>query len=123
MVSVKNLGASISYYEIEPNIVHVSLKGRLDVRHVPSIQDEFERITTSGKKPVIVDLSGVTLMNSVGLALLIENANALRVCQIPMILLNPGPRVERVIRIACVDQFLPIVYDLNEALRKIKTAA
>jgi len=115
--------ARLSYCEIEPGIIGVILRGRLDVRRVPQIQDEFQRITTSGRKPVIVDLSEVELMNSVGVAMLVENANTLRASGIPMILLNPRPRVERVIRIAHLDQLLPIVHDLNEALRTIKTAA
>jgi anti-sigma B factor antagonist len=126
MSSVRNLGrqaSRISSYEIEPNIICVCLKGRLDVRSIPQIQDEFQRITISGGKPVIVDLSGVELMNSVGLAMLIDGANSLRAVRTPMILLNPGPRVEKMIRIAHVDQFLPIVHDVKEALRKIKTAA
>ena len=115
--------ARISSYEIEPNILCVRLSGRLDVRGVPQIESEFQRITTSGRNSVIVDLSEVELMNSVGLAMLIESANSLRDIGLPVILLNPGPRVARVIRIARVDQFLPIVHDLNEARKKIKAAA
>jgi anti-anti-sigma factor len=115
--------ARLSHCEIEPGIVGVVLRGRMDVRRVPQIEGEFQRITTSGKKPVIVDLSEVDLMNSVGVAMLIESANILRANGIPMILLNPRPRVEHVIRIAHIDQLLPIVFDLSEALTKIKTAA
>jgi len=55
--------------------------------------------------------------------MLVENANILRASGIPMVLLNPKPTVERVIRIAYLDQLLPIVHDLNEALRLIKKAA
>lgn len=116
-------GAHLSYSDVEPGIVGVALTGRLDVRSVPQIQDEFQRITLFGKKPVIVDLSGVELINSVGLAMLIENANAMRISGMPMVLLNPQMRVERVIRMAYLDELLPIVYDLNDALRKIKPAA
>lgn len=118
-----NRSVSLSHCELEPGVIGVVLTGRLDVRRIPQIQDEFRSITTSRKKPVIVDLSDVDLMNSVGVAMLIESANTLRTSGIPMILLNPRPRVERVIRIAYLDQLLPIAYDLNEALRKIKTAA
>ena len=114
--------ARVSHSEVEPGIIAVVLTGRLDVRNVPHVEEEFRRITSSGK-PVIVDLSGVELMNSVGLAMLIEGANSMRACGAPMVLLNPRQRVEKVIRIASLDQMLPILSELNEAVRRIKTAA
>ena len=113
----------LRYSEVEPGIGLVCLEGRLDVRAVPQIQNEFESRTASAKKPVIVDLSGVELMNSVGLGLLMANANSLRALGAAMILLSPQPRVEKVIRMASVEQLLPIVHDLHEALSRIKRAA
>ena len=73
-------------------------------------------------KPVIVDLSGVDLMNSIGLGMLITAANSLKVMGAHLILFNPQPKVERVIRLACVDQLLPIVYDLTHAIKSVKAA-
>lgn len=115
----KILGVQLNYHEIESRIGYVCLTGRLDVRNVPQIEQIFEFMTTAQKKPVIVDLTGVDLMNSIGLGMLISNANALKLHGVRMILLNPQRRVERVIRIACVDELLPIVKDMDEALRKI----
>ena len=69
---------------------------------------------------MIVDLSGVELMNSAGLGLLIASANMLSLYNKVMILLNPNPRVEHVIRIACLQPFLPVVFGMLEALKKIK---
>lgn len=114
-------GVLLSYHEIDPGIGCVSLTGRLDARNVPQIEMVFEFMTTAQKKPVIVDLGGVDLMNSVGLGMLITNANALRVHGARMILLNPQRRVERVIRIACVEQLLPIVRDMAEALKRFSS--
>ena len=119
-VADKIRGVLMSYHEIRPGVGCVGLIGRLDVRHVPQIERLFEFMTATQKRPVVVDLSGVELLNSIGLALLISNANSLSVHKAAMILLNPQPRVERVIRMACLDQLLPIVYSVAEALRKIK---
>ena len=113
-------GASIRYQGIESDIGYVSLIGRLDVRSVPQIEEEFQNTVVQPGKPVIVDLSGVELMNSVGLGMLIVAANCLTPHGIPLVLLKPQPKVERVIRMACVDALLPITHSLAEALKIIK---
>lgn len=116
----KNSGVLISYHDIESAVGCVSLAGRLDVRSVPQIEQVFESMTSLREKSVIVDLGGVELMNSVGLGMLISNANALSVHGARMILFNPQPRVAKVIRIAGVEQLLPIEYDLAAALKRCR---
>ena len=116
-------GVLMSYFEVEAGVGCVCLIGRLDVRTVPQMERVFEFMTASQRKPVIVDLSGVELMNSIGLGMLITNANTLRFYGASMILLDPPPRVERVIRFASLDQLLPIVHSKAEALKRIKESA
>lgn len=119
----KMRGALIRYQVLESDIGYVSLIGRLDVRSVPQIEEEFQNTVVPPQKPLIVDLSGVELMNSVGLGLLIVASDSLNVHGIPVVLLNPQPKVERVIRMACVDALLPITHSLADALKVLKANA
>lgn len=114
----KSSGVLISYHEIDSTVGCVSLVGRLDVRNVPQVEQVFESMTALRKKSVIVDLGGVELMNSVGLGMLISNANALSVHGARMTLFNPQPRVAKVVSMAGVEQLLPIEYDLAAALKR-----
>ena len=109
------------YKEIDGGIGHICLSGRLDVRTVPKIEAKFA-VAAEGRS-LIVDLSGVELMNSVGLGMLITHANMLRAAGRSMVLLSPSPRVEKVVRIAGLDiLLLPIVFDMPSALRIIRNA-
>ena len=72
---------------------------------------------------MIIDLSDVTLITSIGLGMLITSANALRLCSAPMILLNPARNVETVLEMAGVNDILPIEHDLNAALKRIQRSS
>jgi anti-anti-sigma factor len=122
-VDRKMASARVSYQEIDSGIGYIYLTGRLDVRTVPLIEAEFVALTAGQKKSVIVDLSGVELMNSAGLGMLISTANAMMRHGRHMALLYPKPRVERVIRIACLDMLLPIMHDLADAWIRLKTGS
>ena len=110
----------IRHEEIGSDIGLIYLAGRMDIMGIQKIELQFAAITSAQRKSVIVDLRQVELMNSVGLGLLITNANILKAQGKLMILLKPQSRVERVIRIAGLDELLPIEYDLSEALKRIK---
>jgi anti-anti-sigma factor len=105
---------------IAPDVGCVYLSGRLDIPGVQEVQLKFTVFTATQRKPVIVDLSDVTLITSIGLGMLITGANALKTHGVPMILLNPQPNVAEVLELACVNEILPIEQDLEAALRRIQ---
>jgi anti-anti-sigma factor len=113
----------IDYESIEPNIGCVRLSGALDISGVQEVSLKFTTYTATARKPVIVDLNQVTLITSMGLGMLIMNAKSLLLHRLPTVLLNPQPTVEKVIRMSGLDQILPIEYDLDSALKRIKAAA
>ena len=105
--------------EIKPGIRSIHIKGRLDILGVEKIEVQFGEMTTFAKESVIVDLTEVELLSSAGLGMLIANANNLKSQGKVLILLRPQTRVERVIRIACLDELLPIEFDVTMALKRI----
>ena len=110
----------IFYEPLDSGIGFVRLKGRLDIPGVQEIDLRFTTFTATRRKPVIVDLSEVTMITSMGLAMLITNAKSLRTLGLPMILLSPIPQTEKVIKMSALDEILPIEHDFDTAVQKIK---
>jgi len=109
------------YEDIATNIRLIYLSGRLDVLGVDQIESSFTSLASNDGRSVIVDLSRVELMNSVGLGMMIRNANTLAAQGKAIVLLTPAPRIKRVIEIASIDELIPIEYNLSAALKRIKT--
>ena len=112
--------AGLRYVTLESGISYIYLSGRLDILGVQQIETKFAALIATQRKSIIVDLNNVELLSSIGLGMLISNANSLYAHCKRMILLNPKSRVERVIRIACLDLILPISHNMHEALELIK---
>jgi anti-anti-sigma factor len=110
----------IGHKEIGPDIGLIYLKGRLDIMGVQKIELKFTAFSSTQRRSVIVDLSEVELMNSVGLGMLISNAKTLKAHGKKMVLLKPDSHVETVITMAGVDELLPIEHDLTQAIARIK---
>jgi anti-sigma B factor antagonist len=118
----KIVRAALKFATLESGISCVSLFGRLDILGVQQIETNFAMMTATQRQSVIIDLARLELMSSIGLGMLISNANNLFAHGKRMVLLSPQKRVERVIRMAAVDQILPIVYSLRDAFEIIKLA-
>ena len=91
-------------------ITKVTLSGRLDVEGALKIDDKFNAIAEREKK-VLVDLSAVTFIASLGIRTLIMGAKATANNGGKMVLLDPQPNVEKVLRTSRVDTVIPITHD------------
>ena len=96
---------------MENGITKVSLSGRLDIEGA-LIDDEFTKVAEE-KRRVLVDLSEVTFIASLGVHTLVKGAKLTVKNGGKMVLLNPQPNVERVLRISNVDTVMPIIHDLK----------
>jgi anti-anti-sigma factor len=98
--------------DMENGITKVSLSGRLDIEGALKVDDEFKKITEE-KKNLVVDLSEVTFIASLGIRTLIIGAKVTANNGGKMVLLNPQPHVEKVLRTTHVDTVMPIIHDLT----------
>jgi anti-anti-sigma factor len=104
-----------------PNGVEkLSLAGRLDTAGVQEIDLRFTALAASRKALVLVDLSGVSFLASIGVRMLVVAAKALGQRGGRMALLNPQPGIGEVLRIARIDSIVPTFYDLASAVRMLK---
>jgi anti-sigma B factor antagonist len=94
----------------------VSLAGELDLSVIPTIEDRLFRECRS-RPAIVVDLSGLTFIDSSGIALLIQ---AFRETKGELhTVVAPGSQVERVFAIAGIGRALPLFPSLDEAVEAL----
>jgi anti-anti-sigma factor len=101
--------------ETEDGIVEVRLSGRMDIAGVDAIALPFAGLAATDSRRVIVDLSAVEFLASIGIRAILQNARAHRLRGGRMVLLAPKPLVSEVLEAAGVANLVPIVHDLAAA--------
>jgi anti-sigma B factor antagonist len=81
------------------------LSGELDLATVADIQRSVDAISGQAPEHLVVDLSGVTFMDSSGIALLLQIAATRPRTE----LRNPTPLIRRVLEMTGLTETLPIV--------------
>ncbi|MBC7878967.1 MAG: STAS domain-containing protein [Anaerolineales bacterium] len=98
----------ISYSELDNNINLIKLSGELDMIGTGEIETKFVGYCAGEKVRVVVDLSEVTFLASIGIRLLILTAKSLATRGGKMVLLNPTPDVYNVLDMTGVPEIIPI---------------
>jgi anti-anti-sigma factor len=68
----------ISHQEISDNLRIISLTGRLDILGTEKIASEFTTLSATSRRCVVVDLSALTTLASIGIRSLISNGKTLQ---------------------------------------------
>ncbi|MFZ4806095.1 MAG: STAS domain-containing protein [Hyphomicrobiaceae bacterium] len=95
-------------------VTRMVLAGRMDIEGATATDMQFSIIAGS-KKKVIVDLTSVDFMASLGMRTLIMSAKSIASKGGKMVLLAPQPGVEKVLKSSGVDTVIPIAPDLAAA--------
>jgi anti-sigma B factor antagonist len=89
-------------------VVHsITLSGELDLATVPRLQDELERVEASDARSIIVDLSGLSFIDSAGIRLIITAEERSRVDSNRLVLLKAPASVQRVFQLTALEDQLP----------------
>src|SRR5215831_13698326 len=97
-------------------ITHLALRGRLDTAGVGEVELGFTAHTVPRAKPVLLDMSEVTFLASLGLRMLLTVARALDRRGVKMVLLSPQPAVRKVLSLSGFDQLIPVRDDEGTAV-------
>jgi anti-anti-sigma factor len=97
-------------------ITHLALRGRLDVAGVGEVELGLTAHTVPRAKPLLLDMSEVTFLSSLGLRMLLTVAKALDRRGAKMVLLSPQQAVRQVLRLSGFDQLIPVRNDEGTAL-------
>jgi anti-sigma B factor antagonist len=111
----------LTVMELEDGIKKITLQGRMDIDGTQKIDTRFTVATASESANVIVDLSGVDFISSIGIGVLVRSANALKLRQGKIVVLNPQPSVFKVLEATQINTVIPIVFDMESARALLKS--
>lgn len=100
---------------LDNGVKYIALEGRLDVPGAAQIELKFTAYTATEKAAVVVDLSQVTFLASIGMRLLLANARAAEGRGGKMVLLNPAPLVGEALKLSGISTLVPVYSGLDEA--------
>jgi anti-sigma B factor antagonist len=105
----------LQYSELENGIRLIRLKGQLDIIGTGQIETKFAAYGAGDRVRVIVDLSEVDFLASIGIRLLTLTAKSIASRGGKMVLLNPVPDVQHVLEVTGIPAMIPIYWHLESA--------
>jgi anti-sigma B factor antagonist len=100
--------------QLSEGITRAAPAGRWDVVGAMSIDLQLSVIAGSGRS-VIIDLTEVTFLSSMGIRTIITSAKAIALRGARMVLLSPSANVAEVLTTTGIDTLVPIYDDLEAA--------
>jgi anti-anti-sigma factor len=100
--------------DLENGLSKLSLAGRMDLQGSLAIDPVFAKIAEE-KTLVVVDMSNVSFLASLGLRTLVVSCKTLAGKGGNLVLLNPQPGVEKVLLTSGINTIIPVVSDMGAA--------
>jgi len=109
---------SISYEDIGANLRRIVISGRLDMPGTDSVAPQLVELAAAPKKGVVVDLSAVRFLASIGIRALITSANAVQQRGGKMVLVvSKGSQVTMSLEATGIDSLIPVFDNASAAER------
>ena len=105
----------LQYSELDNNISMIKLMGKLDIIGVGEIETSFAGYCDGDRIHMLVDLSDVDFLASIGIRLLTLTAKSIASRGGKMALVNPTPDVEHVLDVTGIPAIIPVYPDLESA--------
>ena len=106
---------TISTESMEGGITRVLLDGRLDIQGAAAI-DLKMNVLAGSSRFLLVDLTNVSFLGSMGLRSIVVPAQAVRRRGGKVALFGPVPMVEEVLKASNIHEIIPIFHDLDAAV-------
>jgi anti-anti-sigma factor len=111
----------LQYNELESGITALKLIGVLDVQGVDAIEAKFAGYSTGDKSKVIVDLSEVVFLTSIGIRLLVTTAKSVANRGGKLVILGPNENVKGVLEMTGIMDIIPVHMDAQAAIADLNT--
>jgi len=99
---------------LEGGAVKINLSGRMDIQGAQDIDLKLSGMTAS-QRAVIVDMSAVNFLASIGIRSLLMVAKAVNSRGGKVVLFNPDETVTKILEMAGIDTLIPISRSLDDA--------
>jgi anti-sigma B factor antagonist len=93
--------------------------GELDMHSVKPLREQFEDVLQRGGRNLLVDLTGVSFLESTTLALLLDTARELRLTGGQLVLVADDARVTRAIELSGLEHALNVHFSLPEGVQEL----
>ena len=109
---------SISYNDVGQDLRTIVISGRLDIPGTDSIAAQFEELTAASKKSIVVDLSSLKFLASIGIRALITSAKAVQHRGGKMVLVvSSNSTVMMSLEATGVNELIPVFDNMRDAER------
>jgi anti-sigma B factor antagonist len=109
---------AISTQDLDGGVTKVVISGRIDVAGAKALDMPLAVIAGS-RRSVIIDLSGVEFLASLGMRGLVVSAKSIISKKGKVVLLSPVPSVEETLTVAGITELLPIHRDEAAAIAAV----
>lgn len=102
--------------QAENGVTVVAPTGRLDVAGAPALKDAINEVVKNGPPRVVIDMEGVSFVDSTGLGSVISALKQIRGSQGELRLAAPNQQVRVVLELTTLDRVFPYYATVEEAL-------
>jgi anti-sigma B factor antagonist len=102
--------------QIEDGVAVVAPTGRLDVAGAPTLKDAISEVLKNGRARVVIDMEGVSFVDSTGLGSVIAALKQIRSSEGDLRLAAPNQQVRVVLELTTLDRVFPYYSTVEEAL-------
>lgn len=92
-----------------------SLSGDMHAKGTGAIEKDLIKHVNGSSRHVLLDLSGLTFLASIGMRLFLQAAKTLANKNLRLILIAPTPLVQSVLNASAMDMLVPVTTDLDAA--------
>ncbi len=102
--------------QVDNGVTVVAPTGRLDVAGAPALKDAISEALKNGQPRVVLDMEGVSFVDSTGLGSVIAALKQIRSSQGDLRLAAPNQQVRVVLELTTLDRVFPYYSTVEEAL-------
>ena len=107
---------AIDFDDSKENLRRITITGRLDIQGTDEIATKFAALAASAQRRVVVDLTAVSFLASIGMRAIIGNAKAVQQRGGKMVLLvDDDSTVLKTLEITGIADMIPMFTDAGEA--------
>jgi anti-sigma B factor antagonist len=102
--------------QVDNGVTVVAPTGRLDVAGAPALKDVISEVVKNGPPRIVIDMEGVSFVDSTGLGSVIAALKQIRGSQGELRLAAPNQQVRVVLELTTLDRVFPYYATVEDAL-------
>lgn len=104
----------------EDDVAVIAFDGEVDVYTAPVLRDAISKVLAAGNHDMVVDMTGVSFLDSTGLGVLVGRLKAVRMLEGRMRVVITNPRVLRNFQITGLEKIFTIDSSVADAVAALK---